>query len=134
MQCQCNANAMPMQCQCNSNAMPMQYQCNDNAMPMSSGSQSSATVPLGCHSDQSTATHPKFGSILPIGSHFANCLPLSHWSATGYLLVPLGLCKRWACEARGQNWSETKVIVGLDPPIPLKIIICWHTVGTKGVV
>ena len=35
-------------------------------------------------------------------------------------------------EARGQNWSETKVIVGLDPPDPSKNLNFWHTLAQRG--
>ena len=38
---------------------------------------------------------PKFGQILPMDSHFANCLPLCHWSATGHFSVPLGSPIAW---------------------------------------
>ena len=36
-------------------------------------------------------------------------------------------CQRQACEARGQNWSETKVIIGLDPLTSEQSISFWHT-------
>ena len=67
--------------------------------------------PIHCHSPQ---IWPKFTNWQPLCQLFPT-LPLEcHWvffSATRPCL-----CKRWACEARGQNWSKTKVIIGLDPP------------------
>ena len=91
--------------------------------------------------DTHSASVPKLGFFLkdmgsrdgPLTYYFADCMlstiylidlkPIEmllgvsarlKWLILGR--VNSGTNKSWGWEARGQNWSETKVIVNLDPP------------------